>query len=434
MRHRSGAHAEAHVEAGLEPDAAMTEVTDETRGAGAARRRGVGAGIVALALAAIVVWSAIDDGGLETSSLQAAADDGQDATPEVIGGTRPVGSFDETPAWFESAAVASEDVSADVIADASTAAKPDRSADQIEVCGVGWVDAEPDASLGAAAIAALPGLAAAERRLDDRMRGSADPFAAAMSSWLSAGNEAAVQAASAQLVRRAVSSRDPRLYGSGIRACLSEPQIEAACKLLSAEQWALLDAGNAVPWLYLFDAAAARGDAAAADEALFRLSTAARLDEGGFAAAAVVVAQAGNDDGLDLLAAWARAQQAIGRVKASPAPPLQSLGERCAALATGAADRHDEPCSAIARLLIDHADSFRLRLGGLALAARLGWDAERLAGLREETADWQAQSSAPQRLGCAELRDTLVRWRRAAAVGEVTLGRELASAGDALNR
>ena len=77
------------------------------------------------------------------------------------------------------------------------------------------------------------------------------------------------------IVRLASTTDRPEVYALAFYACRWSRQSQpGACAQLSAEQWARLEPGNAMPWLFAADAAQRRGDAAALDEAMFRASQA----------------------------------------------------------------------------------------------------------------------------------------------------------------
>ncbi len=80
----------------------------------------------------------------------------------------------------------------------------------------------------------------------------------------------AAQPRLAALAQLAATAVDPASYATAFYQCGS--QREPACVAITAEHWAAMDPTNAVPWLHVANAAAARGDPAARDEAVARAS------------------------------------------------------------------------------------------------------------------------------------------------------------------
>src|SRR5262249_26797890 len=80
-----------------------------------------------------------------------------------------------------------------------------------------------------------------------------------------------------QLARLAVGSRDPGAYALAFYSCGGPSVVRSAggtCRQISATQSALLEADNAVPWLYEAGFALQRQDSRAVDAALLRASQA----------------------------------------------------------------------------------------------------------------------------------------------------------------
>lgn len=80
----------------------------------------------------------------------------------------------------------------------------------------------------------------------------------------------AAQPRLAALAQLAAAAVDPASYATAFYQCGS--QREPACAAITAEHWTAMDPTNAVPWLHVAHAAAARGDTAARDEAVARAS------------------------------------------------------------------------------------------------------------------------------------------------------------------
>ena len=163
-------------------------------------------------------------------------------------------------------------------------------AGRVEVCGVGWV--KPTAE------------------------GGADPAFLACS-------------------QMATTTRDPRVCALAFRSCgASEPE---SCALLNARRWAQLDADNGEPWLFLRNEATRHKEREQADEALFHIGAAARVDDRYFAIPGVVARRAGNSD-IDLPAAHVLAIHALGGM-AAQSMPLLAVSRACRGPALADANR-----------------------------------------------------------------------------------------------
>jgi len=303
--------------------------------------------------------------------------------------------------------------------------RPDLSAsgDHVEVCGVGWVKAKPlpedpvpkatyaaaDAALDAAAQSLLKAGSAAERAAAFYMlRGVT--WQRAMDAYLLASpgcaeDAACVQRATEQGSREAavvarrfahegLATLDPRFYALAYHACgrgVEGGRTDAACTQFTAVRWAQLDASNAAPWLLLADAAHARKDAAARDEALLRASKAAYSDpyfESLFALAEHPLVR--NAPPATRLAVMIRI---TGLWAAFPHPQLLSVSQACSAAAVGEADRR-QMCSDLAQLFTERSTSPLQLALGIRIGERVGWPAERLAAPTERLDALNAVQSA----------------------------------------
>jgi hypothetical protein len=191
---------------------------------------------------------------------------------------------------------------------------------------------------------------------------------------------------------------------------------------LSARRWADVDAGNGVPWIYVFAQAHAANDAAGQGEALARLTSATRFDDRQFAAAAAVAAHVPGDD-EDLAAASDLAVEAVGRSFAE-IMPVNLLLEACRSDAGGDANRAQQ-CQAISDTMFDHTDSVFLRAMGGALQFRTTGDNTKRDLARAERAQAaKAWSPATGFSGCGALRDILNTIQRKGEIGELEEARE----------
>jgi hypothetical protein len=322
---------------------------------------------------------------------------------------------------------------------AVVAALPNRERDSglVEVCGLGWVEQKADAdSIDPALLIGIPGIETALDAIIERLRQSPDGFTRAVALVLAMsvgpGGEDSV-ALREQLARQATTTDDPRLYALAFRQCTRASS--GSCTLLSAAQWAHLDTGNGEPWLFVLDDAAARGDRAMVDEALYRIGSAARFDDRYFAPTAAVAAAAGPSD-ADLMAAHLLTTGLSG-VAAAQWLPLQRF-DACKGAELDDANRR-QVCDAVAASLADRSDSMLLASLGGRIGERLGWAEERTAAVRAlGLALAESWSAIPDLHGhmsysCDGVRASLARLGRMAAVGEPQATRDwIAASGKSL--
>ena len=295
------------------------------------------------------------------------------------------------------AAVAASDEESS--APAATSALPSGS-ELIEVCGVGWIDA--DGARGSHAIGSLPDVDASQRALVDSLRRNEGELGAAVAvvadlrgvsrdaaagvpadafrctePQCAPGSEAHARATDLleQLAKQATTTQDARVYALALRECAVAP-AQGSCALLSSEQWARLDEGNAAPWLHLLARARQDGDAAGVHEALYRIGAAARHEERPFLAAGTIADNAGSRD-VDLIAAQLLAADVLVMTPA-PYAPLMAV---CTSASFADANRR-QACDRAAATLAERSDSLSALTIGTALGRRLGWAEERIEALR----------------------------------------------------
>jgi len=334
--------------------------------------------------------------------------------------------------------------------EASTTAA--HGSDEIELCGGVWVKAAPDGSVDAEDLARVTRWPELRARLVDRLRADSSEFARAASVLLGligtddtpvatgdsasacAGVEcetsrrAAARVAEARdtLARMAATTSDPRVYALAFNTCGRAQPAEGACQLLNPEQWARLDPGNAAPWLFVLTQAGQRRDAAAQNEALFRLSTSARSDQYFFAVPALVIEHMPTDEAA-MPAVLTLAANATGIAAAWSMPGYQTLLEQCKPSTLRDANRR-QTCGAVADLLVERSDTL-LDLGiGVALGKRLGWPEDRIDRLRGEQSAYFETLGSSSALGpadgCVGIRRDLATLGRHARLGEVGALRE----------
>ncbi|MEO6363122.1 MAG: hypothetical protein ABIO71_07820 [Caldimonas sp.] len=324
-------------------------------------------------------------------------------------------------------------------------AAPDHGPDDVEVCGVGWVTPQADGAIGDGVLR-TPELLGARRRIVESLAADSEPFARAAALWLGGTTESdvdlrrvsvahappdrvvderAAQSNRDALARLALGTDDPRLYGLAYRHCTPAPYA-GWCASLNASRWAQLDAGNAMPWLFILDEATRRKERAAQDEALFRMSRATRFDDRTFAIPGLISAHAGTSD-AQAAAALQLSIEAIG-LSAAQSAPLQHVSQACRGRPLDDANRR-QVCADVAESMTGRTDSVLLRMIGIGIGRSVGWPAERLDALRGEASAWIAAAAEveafPESLGCAAVGRLNRRMVRQGVIGELEGLREL---------
>lgn len=299
-------------------------------------------------------------------------------------------------------------------------------AGEIELCGGMWVKTGPDGSIDEDDFNRVADLPAARARLLDALRADPGEFARAATIRLGlVASESPLLAPADALARMASTTRDPQVYALAFNACVGRPS-EGACQLLSAEQWARLDPGNAAPWTFVLDRALAARDTSAQNEALHRIATSQRSELYYFALPGLVLDRVPGDDAA-VPAALTLAIEAIGIEAASVIPSYQAMTPLCKGLALRDANRR-QTCNAVAELLVAHSDTFIERMMGISIGAQLGWSTERIEQLRGEYKAYSESLNAENMLvptsGCANIRRDLETVRQRARLGEVGALRE----------
>jgi hypothetical protein len=263
-----------------------------------------------------------------------------------------------------------------------------------------------------------PAVVVAEHRIGAALHGSADPFAQAVALWLDPAREASGFAQRQErLARLAETTTDPRVYALAFRTCLKNGAEDApTCQSLNARQWARLDDGNAMPWLYVLAEAIAQPDLAGRDDALFRIASSLRVEQRSFTVAQVILDHAGGDS-ASLVAANELVNEARGMDAAQTLPLLALVGicRDRASLDEDTARR----CSAAAELLVSRSDTLALRDFGGQVDFAVTADPARRDRLRMDAVKLGMPPQAHQAGGCKAMRDSQAFLRRAAEVGEV---------------
>jgi hypothetical protein len=328
--------------------------------------------------------------------------------------------------------------------------------ERIEVCGLGWVEAQADGTLPDTALFnTVPGLVESRRAAVDSLRAGDDEFGRAAAVWLemnggrrevgpnpaaslfcsgtTSGCEALqkdrpfVDDLLEQLARLGAATRDPRVYALAFKACDFTP-TQGSCVLLNVDQWALLDDGNAAPWLFALSDAVARRDPQRVDEALFRIGSARRVEERLFAVAGLVAAQGKLDDG-DVLATQSLVVDAFNSLAVHP-PPLQPLLRACRGDALANANRR-QACDAAAVALAERSDTMLDASIGASIGSRVGWPDDRVdavRGLQIAQREYLSASAGDFRGGdtysCAGAKRTIAYLAQQASVGETQAVRD----------
>lgn len=293
--------------------------------------------------------------------------------------------------------------------------------DEYEVCGGTWVkvnaDGEPDGTDMKRAIRRDDVIAAVDRTLAVDAR----PQAQAARLWLQMLGGGSAAATRDSLARLAVASIDPVTYALAFHGCSGGRVRDGACALLSAEQWARLDPGNAAPWQAVFAAAQTRKDNAAANEALHRIATSKRSDQRTFDLLRLVLDAAPNDDALQN-GVFALAVEVIGIQAAWSLPSYQPLVSACKTELLRDSNRR-QTCEAMGELFAQRSDTLLERGIGVSVGRQLGWPEERIDRMRAEQAAYgnsMFDSTEPREaMGCTAIRRLNERFRRGARLGEV---------------
>jgi len=266
--------------------------------------------------------------------------------------------------------------------------------DLVEVCGLGRIRRQPDGSPYPPTVVAAAN--AAFEKAAAELAASSLPLQRAVGLYVQATVEdrrvalsETARAATAELARVALSSRDPAVYALAFYRCHkagSTTPADASCSLISAANWAQLEPDNAVPWLYV--ASAVRQDERARDEAIFRASRAQASRLHWNAIAALTESRAFKQQPAEtrgLLHSYV-----VGTYAAFALPdPAPAMGY-CSPTRTADASRR-QVCSDLAGVFADRGSTvFELSMG-TRLGARMGWPADRVAALRDRADAIQAQ-------------------------------------------
>lgn len=234
------------------------------------------------------------------------------------------------------------------------------------------------------------------------------------------------------VARMASSTSNPRLYALAFNACNKDAlRQHGACQLLTPDQWARLDPGNAAPWLFKAEEAGRSGDPQGVATALHRIGQAERNDGGLSLMADAVMAHASGEDDM-LVASTQLAVEAIGIDAATAIAKPGALLAHCSATATADINRR-QLCNEAAEVLLGKARSAADQLGGMTLVRRMGWPNEKLEALRAEQAAlagalWMVAPIGDETASCGGLRQFIAGRKTIAELGELAAARRAAQA------
>ncbi len=323
---------------------------------------------------------------------------------------------------------------------ATSRGSAERAGDEIELCGGLWVKTKPDGNIDEDDFKRVARLPEARARMLDELRADTGEFARAAAIQLAlqgsepaplpegvttcepaqceAQRQYAARVAEARdtLAQMATTTRDPQVYALAFSVCGATPN-EASCRLLSAEQWARLEPGNAAPWLFVLARAEQRRDMAAQNEALHRIATSARSDQHFFAMSGLVLAHTPADE-VSMPATLTLTVEAARVAAAGSVPGYQTMYQMCKGAVLRDSNRR-QTCNAAAELLVAHSDTSLERLMGIGLGAQVGWPTERVDRLRGETTAYADSLTAQEAIGgCTSVTRGLEAFERHARLGE----------------
>ena len=275
------------------------------------------------------------------------------------------------------------------------------------------------------------GYTGAMRCIDAGLRSSTDPFDRAMADWLDLDMMYTPTARLDALTQNAAAVSDPRTYALAYETCNAVdamrpvgtlmPSAALGCGRLSAVEWAQLDPGNGVPWLYALGRANGSGDEAAQREAIGHLAASSRFQTHPYAGAAAIARLTLPGD-ADLTAQLLAATKGVAILS----PPFQSLMSVCHDRASSGDGNLAATCAQVAGMMFEHSDSVLTRVIGGALHKQLTGDATWVDRAHRDVlvASRQFAATATDSSPCAGTRDVLKHFIRLEAVGAMALIRQ----------
>jgi hypothetical protein len=227
-----------------------------------------------------------------------------------------------------------------------------------------------------------------------------------------------------QLARLAQESSDPMVYAYAMNLC-DRVQLPSrsggapgACQLLSYEQWATVDPDNAQPWLVRAERVSGVEQAEAIERAA--QSKAIKSYWGSLPPLVMAVQPA-------TVPAVERILMSMDSMAADGAFPIaaSAVTRYCTLPLLGDANRR-QTCNVLAELFVTRSDTLVTRGVGESLGERLGWPAERLAKLQEESdalrQALEERGAAPS-LSCHDLEANQAHFAEVSRLGEIGAAR-----------
>lgn len=300
--------------------------------------------------------------------------------------------------------------------------------DEIEICGGARVKVDARGEPEDAQMLTFAMTHEARQRTLAAMSSSSDALTRAAALFLAPAWRELAPASRDTLARTAASTADPRLYALAMHACgASAAAQDGACQMLSAAQWARLDPANAVPWMFVADAASSGGDAGALNEAMYRIAQASRSDAGERLVSALVLAHVPTADAslpgsvhlmhevIDTLSAWSVPRYTVTRF--CDDTQLHDPNGR-------------QTCADMAEVLAMKSTHMLDQRQGADIGRRLGWAEERNASFNAERDAIGVGVASSLRvggstLGCEWARRNLAYLHEVAAYGPLGAGRRV---------
>lgn len=289
----------------------------------------------------------------------------------------------------------------------------------MEVCGIGYVDIDPDD----------------QSAINDYLT---DISKDAWSRWKNALLTSDIHAARAiglslkgfekrqstkqfdpdslqDLVQLAVGSRDPMAYSIAYQVCarFSDPSTSDTCEPISPAGWAEIDPDNAVPWLMMAGQDEQNGKSSTA--ALERASNAVRIDSYGsslYSRGSPLLPQ-----NISPLQSMQLSIMMIGVEAAQAENYLSTINRLCMKNATQD-DTRQHACTKLAELLVDHGTT-TIDLGvGQALGQQAGWPQDRIEKIKQLQYAMVATLPNTNSLDCRSVNNLNTFFRMRAELGE----------------
>ncbi len=185
------------------------------------------------------------------------------------------------------------------------------------------------------------------------------------------------------LVQLAVGAGDPAVYAMAVYACRTDADNSAdgACPQISLRAWARLDSDNAVPWLLVARQAQEKHDEAGEMEAFVQAAKSHKSDS--YNDSLFAFAEPDLPKDVPPLERWYLSVELLG-IEAATGESQYSVAARHCSNEALRNDNVRQQCDALATLFVAKGASL-LDLGvGAGIGARVGWSAQRVAGIKQE--------------------------------------------------